>query len=311
MPLEIIKSEDGVVKTPHLALCHELQGGSANLRHASLMMKAEGIEITEEISKALESLGLVEKASMFKRDLESMLFASVKEKFGGDYGWAYVEDYNDSVVIFSTDDGLYSSNYSIDGNSVTLDDLAKPITSVISYVETSGEMLLSEDAEEKLESGEYELVVKCVANPKTTEHLFKMFENLKQKETKLMDEIQKAVAAAEEILKAQLSEKEQELEKALNKIKDFEQAQAQAVSNVRKSRLEKAVGSDKAEALFKSIESLDDEAFDNVVKAFEATNKALETSELFVEKGVSDQGDEDVLNETAKILKAQFATKAQ
>ena len=310
MPLNIIK-EDGVEKTPHLALCHELQGGSANLRHASLLLKAEGVEITEEIQKALESLGLVEKASMFKRNLESMLFASVKEKFGGEYDWAYLEDFNDSVVIFSTSDGLFSSNYSIDGNSVTLDDLAKPITTLISYVESSGEMLLSEDAEEKLESGEYGLVVKCMESPKTTEHLVKMFEQLKQKETLKMDEIQKAVAAAEEILKAQLVEKDQELQKALEKIADFEKATAQAVASVRKARLEKAVGEAKAEALLKSMEALDDESFDSIVKAFEEKEKAIENTDLFKEKGVADQGDEDVLNETAKILKAQYATKAQ
>jgi hypothetical protein len=269
-------------------------------------MKSEGIEITEEISKALEGLGLIDKASMFNRDLERMLFASVREKFGGDDLWLYVEDYNDTVVIFCTEEGLFTSNYSIDGNSVTLDDLAKPVTAVVTYTETSGDLLVSEDAEEKLESGVYDLVVKCVANPKSTEHLFKMFESLKVKETKLMDEIQKAVAAAEEVLKAQLSEKEQELEKAVAKIAEFEKASLEAKVTARKDRLEKAVSADKAEAVLKALESLDDESFDQIVKVIEEKEKAMESSDLFVEKGVGCQGDEDKLSDTAKILKAQY-----
>jgi hypothetical protein len=52
MPL-IIKTKDDS-KRPHLALTHkELQGGSANGRNVSLLMKSD-VAITDEVEKSLE-----------------------------------------------------------------------------------------------------------------------------------------------------------------------------------------------------------------------------------------------------------------
>lgn len=81
---------------------------------------------------------------------------------------------------------------------------------------------------------------------------------------------------------------------------------AQAKLDARQARLEAAVGKEEAEALMASLGSLEDAQFDTVASSFEKKAKAVEGSELFVEMGVSEQGDENVLSETAKILKAQF-----
>ena len=56
MKLDIKK--DGDKKTPHLAICHEGQGGSANNRHISLLMKSDNIELTDEIMKSIEKFAV-------------------------------------------------------------------------------------------------------------------------------------------------------------------------------------------------------------------------------------------------------------
>ena len=50
----VIKDKDGK-RSPHLALCHEAQGFSANNRSVSLLMKS-GVELTEDVTKALETM---------------------------------------------------------------------------------------------------------------------------------------------------------------------------------------------------------------------------------------------------------------
>lgn len=87
---------------------------------------------------------------------------------------------------------------------------------------------------------------------------------------------------------------------------DAELAAAQAKADARKAKLSAVVSADEAEALMASLESLEDAAFDTVVASLDKKAKAVENSDLFVEMGVADQGDEDTLSDTAKILKAKY-----
>lgn len=306
----IVKSKDEGT-TPHLALTHEAQGFSANKRPVSLLMKNADVEITAEIAKALESLGLADLVKAgFTSQVRAALVSAVREKFGEDDSWLYVEDYNDSVVIFCNEEGLFSVGYTMQDNRAVVEDLAQPITSVINYVPVEGKMLLSEDAEDKLEEGVYTLVKACVESPETIEHLSKMFETKLEEEKLLEEAIQKAVADAEAVLKAQLSE-QTELVKSLQAQLETYVAQAEeAKASVRKSELKAAgLADEEVEDMFKAVGALADEAFSAVVKQLAAKAALAEESDLFKETGVAGAGEQDQeeVDGTAAILKAKYA----
>lgn len=313
MPL-VIKDKKAK-KKPHLALTHKDQGYSANNRPTSLLMKS-GVEITPEITKALESLGvsgLVNK-SMFASKISEALSSAVREAFGDDDHWLYVEDYNDSIVLFCSEGGLFSVDYSLVDGKVTLGDLAKPMTRSISYEPTTGEMLLSEDAEDKLEEGIYSLVTKALQNKDTQEHLKLVFEaqELKKSEVEILEqEIKKAVEAAEKILKSQLQEAEMELLKTKEELQLLKTEKEEAVTKARKAAIAD-VEKDEAVAdeLLKSLQPLSDDAFAVVIKSMKTKEEKVEHSDLLKEVGskgreVTPEKPEGA-NKTADLLKAQF-----
>jgi hypothetical protein len=315
MPL-IIKTKDDS-KRPHLALTHNaLQGGAANGRNVSLLMKSDAT-ITDDVEKALVALGLDKSLinkSMFASKVSEALSSAVREAFGDDDHWLYVEDYNDSIVLFCSEGGLFSVDYTLVDGKVTLGDLAKPMTRVISYVPESGEMLLSEDAEDKLEEGIYSLVTKALQNKDTQEHLLLMHkaQELKKSEVEILEqEIKKAVDAAEAILKAQLVEKESALTKALADLEVFKAEKLEVVAKARKEKLEAVVSKEEAEGLFKATEALADEAFEAVLKSLGNKAKDEKDSDLFKEKGVSGEGEPKKQEEAGLNLVGELINKSK
>lgn len=295
MPL-VIKDKEGK-KTPHLALTHnQLQGGAANGRNVSLLMKNKE-ELTEEVIKALETLGIdikdvnpqkLNKAAFYS-EMRTSLQTILREKYADKDEWLYVEDFNDSVVIFCNDKGIFSVDYSNVNGELTVGDLANPVVSVLKYEPTSGKMLLSEDAEDKLEEGVYSLVTKALENQESVEHFTEVFKSLEERKNKLEQEIQKAVEEAQAVLKAQLVEKEEALQKALAQLAEIEKAQKEAVEKGRKEKLSAVVG-EEAEELFKAIGELPEESFAAVVATLEKKAQVEKESDLFKEKGVSGEG---------------------
>lgn len=312
MPL-IIKTKDDSQR-PHLALTHmELQQGSANGRNVSLLMKSDAT-ITEDVEKALVALGITK--SMFASKISEALSSAVREAFGDkdDKYWLYVEDYNDSIVLFCKEDGLFSTDYSLVDGKVTLGDLAKPMTRAISYEPTTGEMLLSDDAEDKLEEGIYSLVTKALQNKDTQEHLLLMHkaQELKKSEVEILEqEIKKAVDAAEAIFKAQLVEKESALTKALADLEVFKAEKLEVVAKARKEKLEAVVSKEEAEGLFKATEALADEAFEAVLKSLGNKAKDEKDSDLFKEKGVSGEGEPKKQEDAGLALVGELIKKSK
>ena len=309
MPL-VIKDKEGK-KSPHLALTHkELQGGAANGRNVSLLMKNKE-ELTEEVVKALESLGIapqtLNKAGFYSQ-LRTQLSNAVKEKFGEKDDWLYVEDFNDSVAIFCNEEGVFSVEYSNVNGEITIGDLANPVIGVISYEPVTGKMLLSEDAEDKLEEGVYSLVTKALENQESVEHFKEVFKSLEQRKQILQEEIQKAVEEAQAVLKAQIVEKEEALQKALEKLAEIEKAQKEAVEKSRKEKLEAVVGAE-VEELFKAIGELPEEAFAAVVATLEKKAQVEKESDLFIEKGVSGEGDAPKQEEAGLALVGELIKK--
>ena len=122
----------------------------------------------------------------------------------------------------------------------------------------------------------------------------------------LQEEIKKAVEAAEAILKAQVAEKEEALQKALEQVESFKAEKQEAVAKSRKEAIAAVEkDADKAEELFKSLESLADEAFDVVIKSLKAKEEVVENSDLFVQKSKDSDVEVEQENGTAAILKAR------
>lgn len=310
MPL-VIKDKEGK-KSPHLALTHmELQQGAANGRNVSLLMKNKE-QLTEDIIKTLEILGINSKElnkAAFYSEIRASLTKVLKEKYADKDEWLYVEDFNDSVVIFCNEEGVFSVEYSNVNGEITIGDLANPVIGVMSYEPATGKMLLSEDAEDKLEEGVYSLVTKALENQESVEHFKEVFKSLEERKQILQEEIQKAVEEAQAVLKAQIVEKEEALQKALDKLAEIEQVQKEAVEKSRKDAIA-AVEADaeKAAELFKSLEPLSDEAFASVVKALGEKNKQVEESDLFVQKSKQMEVEEPKEeNATAVLLKQKYA----
>lgn len=315
MPLEITKVN--AKKTPHLALCHEDQGFSANNRPVSLLMKSGG-EFSEEVQKALVALGYDVNHTLVKAfysQIQTQLTEQIQELYCDDEDdWLYVEDFDETQAIFCIEGCLYSVKYSNSDGVITVDDTATPVIRMVSYDPVEGKIELSEQAEDMIEDGTYKLVKKALNNPETVKRLETIFKTainkdnqpLKSKvqDTPLKEEIEKAVAAVETLLKAQIQAQTEALEKASARIKELEQT---AVTKSRKEVLA-SVEEDatKLDALVKSLETLGDEAFAVVAATMVEKAKAVENSDLFKQTSVHMKVEEPDEGSFDAMMKAKY-----
>lgn len=126
--------------------------------------------------------------------------------------------------------------------------------------------------------------------------------------------------ATEQVEKSQLVEvqkvlegKEVELQKALSKLAEIEEAQKQAIVKSKTDAVKAVVKDEKqAAVVVKAALALEDQAdFDALVEVFKSMNDLLEKSGLFQEQGVSAEAAEDKPGETKlmKALKARHQAK--
>lgn len=305
MPLEITKTESKK-STPHLALTHnEIQGGAANGRNVSLLMKS-GVELTEEVQKALQALG-INKA--FNSQIRDSISAALQEAFSEDDEYIWLEDFDETKAIFSNCEGLFAVGYSVQDGKAVVDALATPVSRVVSYNPVDGKLLLSEEAEEGIEDGVYALVAKALKNKETQDRLAKLFN--KSEVSTLNEEIKKAVAEVETLLKAQLQEKEEALTKALAEVEELKKG---AVLKAREEALSFVTDVEKRAELVKSLAALDEAAFTTVVKAMEAASKVQEESELFKQTSVQMTKQAELQGQEAQadfdaMMKAKYGVK--
>ena len=293
-----------MIKSPHVALTHkELQGGAANGRNVSLLMKADA-EITPEVEEILKRvLGTqqevsddneIEKSSY--RKLRSLLEAALKSKIGGD-SWLCVEDFDDSSVVFYTEEEYYYAPYYKDGDGVIVVGNVESVTSFISYQKGDGSLVLSEGS--GLTDGVQSLIRKSLE--KGSDKLMDIIKSNQQKEElRVNEEIQKAVSEATEALMA-------ELEKAKEQIQEMEEAKQEAIQESRKKEMTEIIkDAEEVEELMKATESLDKESFDIIVKSLKAKSQVLEDSDLFerVSDVVDVEKSQESLHET--LLKQKY-----
>ena len=125
-----------------------------------------------------------------------------------------------------------------------------------------------------------------------------------------VEAIEKAAKQEKETLEKALATQKEELQKALELVQKFEQEKKEAVTKARFQQVKDAVKDEaKAEVLFKAVNLLEDAAeFEAVVKSLKDMTDLAEKGEMFIEKGVSVEGEgTEVKQESAvaKILKSQ------
>lgn len=129
-------------------------------------------------------------------------------------------------------------------------------------------------------------------------------------EKSALEALEKAAKKEKEDLEKALASQKEELQKALELVQKFEQEKKEALTKARFQQVKDAVKDEaKAEVLFKAVNLLEDAAeFEAVVKSLKDMTDLAEKGEMFIEKGVSVEGEgTEVKQESAvaKILKSQ------
>ena len=281
----------------HVALCSKDNPGANN--YTTLILKStEGITDQQVASE----LALIEKAKLNSQIRQEMQ-AAVSSKFKDDDDeWLYLEDFDDSRVFFWREDSLYVANYSVDNNEqFIIEDTATSVEKEWFYVET-GKVILSEVAKDKLEDGEYVLVNKALNNPETNTRVEKALVAFTEKKEKMQEEIQKAVAAKD----AEIATLQAELAKAQEIVKAAEAEKKANMLKAREAKVQEFL-KDGAVELVKSTEALNDEAFEQILKALGVQKAAVEESGLMDEMSDPNAAEVQEVNKTAEIIKAKYA----
>ncbi len=156
------ESEDSL--GAHIALTFDFQGGAASGYNQPLLFKSDSVEVNEEMILKLKEVGVnteeLEKA-LYANDMFRLLQDAISDKNFVDW-WdiVWLIDFDDSVAIFLTDEGMFSVGYTINGTTVTLDDVANPVISLSNYVETDGDVLVSDSVRDTVEAEVLALLVK-------------------------------------------------------------------------------------------------------------------------------------------------------
>lgn len=299
MKLDIKK--DGDKKTPHLAICHEGQGGSANNRHISLLMKSDTIELTDEIMKSIEKFGVenfpeeIQKAMSMKN--QSMLLQNaLKEAYCGKDEWLCIEDWKDGQVYFSTGDYdgwemMVTSFTMTEDGVVTVGSTASPVVQITDYMIVDGKVKLSEEAEDKLETGMYEIVSKSINKADAQLKLFKaVTESLEKASTSI-------VADSDDINVNKSKDVENPLEINQEILKSSE-VQALIAAEIEKATKQQ---NERIEQLEKAKEKAEQERLE-LIKAQEEADKA-QMLEVF--KGYSFVTEEEAVALTDALFKSE------
>lgn len=282
----------------HVALVGKHQGGPANGYTTLITKSTAGIPET-----------FVEKADMVKVTMTIQEF--LRRFFGLYYEDAEIlarilgyDTENDSEVE-SYEDYIQSKIDSVEimKSLFKAEDMTKALSEVTEDQFVS--LLKDQQMIENLMSSEVEKSQEGVSKQnveKTKEDVTLMSDENK-------DMIQKS--EVESMIEKAVGELKTQLEKANETIEAYKAKEKEQVAETRKAALKDAVKDDeKAAELFKSFESLSDEAFETTVATLKALTASADSSEMFVEKGVDTEVEQPAAKEsvTAALLKKQFAS---
>lgn len=169
----------------HIAYTFDFQGGAASGFNTPLMFKSNESEpLSFDKIKALESLGedVSELRKSYVNQVMSLLQDALDKKFTDGWDWIYVvdADFDNNIVVFCSDYGLFSTNFTLNGLVVDLDDVAVPVMQVTQYQVVDGEMLVSMDFFDSLIDDALSSMVKnAIKQPNVKELLIKAKDGVK------------------------------------------------------------------------------------------------------------------------------------
>lgn len=139
----------------HIAYTFDFQGGAASGFNTPLFFKSgDNPEISFEKLEALEKMGedVTELRKSYLNQLMSLLQDAVRDKYESGWDWVYVvdADFDNGIVIFCSDYGMFSTEFTLNGLLVEVGDVANPVVQTTDYQVVDGDVLVSLDFFENL-----------------------------------------------------------------------------------------------------------------------------------------------------------------
>lgn len=307
-------------ENPHSAICHYSQGYSANGCHTALLLKSDKPAITEELLKSLgeilpeeEVLDLTKSSNNKRNMLEEVITDYLRANMSnnGEYVYTYVQDYNESLFIFSFQNKLWVAAYNESEDGVVTLDEGFEIQSATRrdlYVnsKTGEELIKASDWLKKVSPD-----LKGDLNPEQSEEISKDSNGVMNGETQEIETQDTPLETKEEVMSTETNIEKEEVvvEKSVDIQEIMKSAEAQELikaaieahdaareaEELEKSTVElmkgyEVVSDEDAEALAKAV--LCSEASDLILKAFgdfqaevkKAKNEAEQVKKEFGEK---------------------------
>ena len=323
----------------HVALVGPAVGGAANLQNYALAVKAgEGFtdEIIEKASQIQVTLSIEEYLTRFYNlyydDAEVLATAlgfttkaSEKETFdyAEDYR-KYIDERVGSVVVMKAlkeDNEFVDVISKMNGEEYLLflqdqEMLEKAFTDV-TVIKQARKVIAKESSAEATASvpdTQQNASVEKSVEPTGSEI------NKNRKQTMATNEVKSVVADVEKELveksafdavQKALDDQKQELTKALEMVKQFEQEKKDSITKSRKEKLELVVkNKEQSEVLFKALNLVEDAAeFEAVVKTIGEIQKLADSSELFKSLGAEGDVESKPVTDIAKSLTQRMQAK--
>lgn len=278
---------------PHIAYTLPSQGGAASGLNVSYLFKSD--DVSEQTVKEAEE---IQKAMSMKN--QSMLLQNaLKEAYCDKDEWLCVEDWKDGQVYFSTGDydswEMMATSFTMtEDGVVTVGDTASPVVQITDYMIVDGKVKLSEEAEDKLETGLYEIVSKSVDKADAQLKLFKAVTEFKESLEKASTSI---VADSDDINVNKSKDVENPLEINQEILKSSE-VQALIAAEIEKATKQQ---NERIEQLEKAKEKAEQDRLE-LIKAQEEADKA-QMLEVF--KGYSFVTEEEAVALTDALFKSE------
>jgi hypothetical protein len=304
----------------HVALVSKEQGGPANNHDYALVLKAN--KFSEEFIQKMQQVRVTMELPEFLRKFFGMYYEDSKilaamlgyvepaqedTQTYEDYIQSQLQAFevlkaaNDAESLADVLSGLDETEYLAMLNDQEL--LEKAFANVAKATTESAPTASAEGTDT---SPACEVIKEEVSTSVNKEEL----EKSKMDEDVKIETVEKAQF---ELVQKALEEQKVELQKALEVIATFEAEKKEAINKAKTEQVKAIVKDEsKVEAIAKAALSLEsEEDFTAFLTAITALTAAVETSEMFVEKGASTQEEEPKVQESAvaKLLKAKQATK--
>jgi hypothetical protein len=255
---------------PHIAYTLPSQGGAASGLNVSYLFKSD--DVSEQTVKEAEEI----QKAMSMKNHKMFLENALKEAYCDKDEWVCIEDWKDGQVYFSTGDYdswemMVTSFTMTEDGVVTVGDTASPVVQITDYLIVDGKVKLSEEAEDKLETGMYEIVSKSVDKADAQLKLFKAVTEFKESLEKASTPVAVSDDSTINVNKTKdKTEKPLDIQELMKsaEFQDILKAQLEAAQAPLKEELEKAKAkAAEAEEILKAAEQVQKNEFTEFVKS--------------------------------------------